>query len=198
MLFGLGVWLYQFVLNSPDMSDDTIPAMPTMPTTDSNNSAALPASTITPSFAGALGDEDTFPKIFIPTAGISQVIIDSLLEPDGWQVDHLGDRVGHLQGTAWLGETGNIVLAGHVENSDGNPSVFAEIGDLVVGDLVILSHLEQEYSYRVIEIKVVESSDLSVVYPVPGEEWVTLITCTGYDFISGEYEQRTVVIAERV
>lgn len=195
MLAGAVVWLALFIFSEPEVDDANMPHLLANPT--SIPMTAAPTVTPSPAFVNALGDESTFPRIFIPSAGVSQVIIDSALERDGWQVDHLGDRVGHLEGTTWLGEMGNIVLAGHVENVDGDPSIFHNIGDLQVGALITLSYQGMAYDYRVVEVKTVESDDLSVVYPVPGEERVTLITCTGYSFFLGEYQQRIVVVAVR-
>ena len=139
-----------------------------------------------------------YPKLYIPEAGISEYIIESALTADGWQVNHLGNRIGHLQGTTDIGQPGNIVLAGHIENAEGEASVFATIDEMEIGSPVTLLHLGQEFHYRVMEVKTVDQSDLSVVYPVEGSDRLTLITCTGYDFISGVYNERVVVVAERV
>lgn len=137
-----------------------------------------------------------YPHIFIATAGINEAIIESTLDENGWRVSHLENRVGHLEGTGWLGTPGNIVLAGHVELKDGRPGIFAKIGNLQKGDVITLTENGMSYEYAVVEVKVVESDDLSVVYPTETER-VTLITCTGYDFLNNTYEQRIVVVAER-
>lgn len=137
-----------------------------------------------------------YPEIFIADAGIKEAIIESQLEEDGWRVSHLENRVGHLEGTGWLGSPGNIVLAGHVELKDGRPGVFARIHELESGDAITVTQNGVSYTYWVTEVKVVQADDLSVVYPTESER-VTLITCTGYNFLNNTYEERIVVVAER-
>ena len=43
----------------------------------------------------------------------------------------------------------------------------------------------------------VRNDDLSVVYDF-GDDRVTLITCTGYNFLTETYDERIVVVAHRV
>jgi LPXTG-site transpeptidase (sortase) family protein len=142
-------------------------------------------------------DGSPYPAIFIPSAGVSEYIIEARLEASGWRVDHLGDRVGHLEGTTAVGEPGNIVLAGHIENSEGRASVFSNLGDLQVGAAVTLSQGEVAHQYAVSEVKVVANDDLSVVYDFDDDR-VTLITCTGYNLLTDTYDERIVVVAHRV
>lgn len=142
-------------------------------------------------------DGSPYPNLFAPTAGISEYIIESYLTEDGWQVDHLGNRIGHLQGTSWVGQGGNIVLAGHVEDSEGRPAVFAQLQEMQVGDPITVTDQDVTHQYQVVEVKTVESDDLSVVLPTPNET-LTLITCTNYNFIKGTYEQRIIVHAKRI
>jgi len=191
VLAGLGVWLLRFGLPSNSNPSENLSRLLTPV------ASSTPAASATPE-TPLQADGSPYPRIFIPAAGVSEYIIESYLTEDGWQVDHLGNRVGHLQGSTGLGSTGNVVLAGHVETADGNPSVFAGIGSLTPGDLIQIEHRDTRIEYRVSEVKNVAQDDLSVVYPVPGSDRVTLITCTGYNFFSGSYEGRLVVVGERV
>ena len=141
-------------------------------------------------------NEITDSSIFIPSAGVLSPIVRIYLDGTSWDVDGLGMNVGHLEGTSWLdGGPGNIVLSAHVEMRDGRAGAFAFIGDLTVGDLVILKQGNEERHYAVTEIRNVAPDDLSVVYPTTSER-LTLITCDGYDFLQNAYTERTVVIAE--
>lgn len=134
--------------------------------------------------------------LFAPTAGISTVVIQSYLDGTSWDVRELGTFVGHLQGTAWLNQPGNIVLAGHVELADGRQGVFASIGQLSVGDPIILTQDGEQRIYAVRELREVNPDDMSVLYPTSGEQ-LTLITCTNYDFLRDIYHERLVVVAVR-
>ncbi|MBZ0306965.1 MAG: sortase [Anaerolineae bacterium] len=179
---GAGIWLLRF--GPPSQEDESLPPM------------AAPPATNSPQPTEEVNAAAAYPQIFVAAAGVNESIIESALEEDGWRVNHLENRVGHLQGTSWLGKPGNIVLAGHVELRNGTPGVFSRIDELKPGDVVTLSENGTSYDYRVTEVKVVEADDLSVVYPTPVER-VTLITCTGYDFLTNTYNQRIVVVAER-
>lgn len=137
-------------------------------------------------------------RIFIPTAGISADVIDAYLDGQSWDVRYLGRSAGHLQGTAWLDTPGNIVLAGHVEMTDGSKGIFATIGELRLGDPLVLSQGTLERQYNVIDVRTgVAPDDLSILYPAETDR-LTLITCEAYNFFSDTYQSRTVVIAERV
>lgn len=136
-------------------------------------------------------------RFFAPTAGISTRVIQSYLNGESWDIRDLGMYAGHLQGTAWMNEVGNIVLAGHVEMGDGRRGVFANVSELNIGDPLYLTQGAEERIYSVSEIKQVLPDDLAVVYPT-FDERLTLITCTDYDFLENIYRQRLVIVAERI
>lgn len=134
--------------------------------------------------------------LFAPTAGISATVIQSYLDGTSWDVRELGAFAGHLQGTAWLNQPGNIVLAGHVELADGRQGVFASIGQLSVGDPIFLTQDGEQRVYAVRELRTVNPDDMSVLYPTSDEQ-LTLITCSNYDFLRDVYHERLVVVARR-
>jgi len=137
-------------------------------------------------------------QLLIPAAGINAPVIRVYLDGQSWDVSNLGMNVGHLQGTRWMNEgPGNIVLSGHVEMRDGRKGIFAEIGALTDGDVVILQYRGQEQRYQVVEIRNVDPNDLSPVYPTESD-LLTLITCDAYDFFQDSYQERTIVVAERL
>jgi len=135
-------------------------------------------------------------RLLIPAAAVSSPIIPVYLDGTSWDVSKLGVNVGHLQGTAWFNNSGNVVLSGHVELSDGRRGVFASIKDLLVGDTIIIEYEGVERRYTVTEITTAAPDDLTPLYPSQNER-LTLITCDSYDFLSDSYLNRTVVIAER-
>jgi LPXTG-site transpeptidase (sortase) family protein len=135
--------------------------------------------------------------LFIPSAGIYAPIVQTYLDGTSWDVSQLGTNVGHLQGTAWVDTPGNVVLSGHVELSDGRQGVFANLNEVVVGDIIVVVMNGDEWRYIVTEISSTTPEDLSPVYPTTDER-LTLITCEDYDFISDAYLERTIIVAERM
>lgn len=136
-------------------------------------------------------------SLSIPTAGVTADVVAVYLDGQSWDVRELGPNAGHLEGTAWFGQPGNIALAGHVEMPDGKPGIFANLAELNAGDPIILSLDGNEQQYEVTEIKRVEPDDLSVLYPSTTDK-LTLITCDDYSFVQNTYLERVVVVAERV
>jgi LPXTG-site transpeptidase (sortase) family protein len=149
---------------------------------------------IVPTLDVASGD---FPRLTIPTAGISALVIQLQIVGNTWGVYGLGMNVGHLVGTSPLMGTGNTVLVGHVEMSDGSPGVFAGIKNVKPGEQISLQWHGERRDYSVSTIRVVKPDDVSVLYPSDSEQ-LTLITCDDYNFFSNSYLNRVVVTAPRI
>ena len=99
----------------------------------------------------------------------------------------LNRGVGHVNGTAYPGENGNVAIAGH---RDG---FFRGLKDLVVGDKIEMITLQQTETYVIDRITIVEPTDVSVLQPRPHSS-LTLITCYPFYFI-GSAPQRYIVQA---
>ena len=88
--------------------------------------------------------------------------------------------VGHIPGTSLPvgGENTHSVLSGH----RGLPSarLFTDLDKLVVGDTFLIHVLDEILTYEVDQILIVEPYDLSALEITPGEDLVTLVTCTPY------------------
>lgn len=92
------------------------------------------------------------------------------------------NHVGWQNLTAPLGSVGNTVLNGH---SDIHGMVFQNLIQVQVGDEIKLFSSEQEYSYRVAEVVIVDEVGVSLEqrvanarYTLPTEDdRLTLITC---------------------
>lgn len=88
--------------------------------------------------------------------------------------------VGHVPGSSLPvgGESTHCVLSGH----RGLPSarLFTDVDKLVVGDTFLINVLDEVLTYEVDQILIVEPYDLSSLEIVPGEDLVTLVTCTPY------------------
>lgn len=98
----------------------------------------------------------------------------------GLGTDVLEKGVGHVEGTSLPigGESTHAVLAGH----RGLPSakIFTDLDQMEKGDIFLIHVLDKTLAYKVDQIKTVlpeESSELDII---PGEDHVTLVTCTPY------------------
>lgn len=103
----------------------------------------------------------------------------------------LADSLGHEPGTAYIGETGNCVIAGHRNYSFGK--FFNRLNEVEIGDNIYVDTKDATYKYEVYDIIVVEPDDLSVLDNTD-EEIITLYTCT--PVVIGTH--RLVVKAKRV
>ncbi len=119
--------------------------------------------------------------IVIPKINITAPVI---LEPSLAEKNiqrSLQDGVVHYAGTALPGERGNVAIVGHSSNDWWEPGnykfIFALLEKMAVGDKIQINYNSHKYVYEVINIKVVEPTDLSVLAPTT-EPTLTLITCT--------------------
>jgi len=133
----------------------------------------------------------------VPTQGITTDVIDAYLNATSWDVTNLGMNVGHLQGTGWIDQLGNIVLAGHVELRDGRAGIFSRLSQVKVGDPILLELPDEQRTYTVREVLEADPTDLSAIAPTTTDQ-ITLITCGAYDFLTDTYQVRVVVVADRV
>jgi sortase A len=97
---------------------------------------------------------------------------------------------GRIEGTPSLGAPGNTGIAAH---RDG---WFRALKDVQIGDTVEVETLDDERSYRVTELFVVEPDDVHVLAPTEGDS-LTLVTCFPFYFV-GSAPQRYIVRAERI
>lgn len=111
---------------------------------------------------------------------------------EGATKDNLRVAVTHLEGTGRVGVEGeNSVILGHRSFVTGE--FFSELDKLKEGDTFSITSSSIQFEYEVIEQKIIEPSDLSVLSATPDESLVTLITC--HPRYSSK--QRLVVIAKQ-
>ncbi len=113
--------------------------------------------------------------------------------------------VSWYQETARLGESGNTVMAGHVDYWDVGPAVFYTLKDLSQGDEIQVTGedgtvytyaLEWSRLYTVAELTPETIQEIIGPTEAPA---LTLITCGGaFDYATGEYLERFVVRAVRM
>ena len=119
-------------------------------------------------------------------------------EGNGWDLDWLGDAVGHLAGTAYPLWAGNTVISGHVTLPQGKPGPFSEIHKLREGDPIIIHNSGNAYLYEVRHVYQTSPTNLNVLKRSYDYDWLTLITCSQYDPQKEAYRSRTVVVAVRI
>lgn len=150
-----------------------------------------PVPTALPPVAGRL--------LSIPSANIRSSIITFPIENRTWAIDPWEHQVGHFYGTAWLNQTGNLVLGGHSEYPDGTAGIFGNLYNVGIGDEITVQEGTTIRHYVVVQIREVNYRDLSVVHPT-NHNRLTLITCDIPSYVAqqGIYYERLVVIADEV
>ncbi len=95
---------------------------------------------------------------------------------EGVKASNLKAGVGHIPGTAALGEPGNSALAGHRSYTFGK--FFNRLDELEPGDEILIITKKEELKYRVYKKLVVKPDDVSVLEGDKDRSIITLITCT--------------------
>lgn len=131
-------------------------------------------------------------RLVIPKLNLDAPVVLAPIQGQSWQVDHLGQAVGHLEGTAPPGSDSNIVLAGHVTLSASVYGPFAGLGQLTAGDEVLVYEGDKAFQYIVDGYQTVERTAVDVTYPTTTGQ-LTLITCNNWSSAEGRYLQRLIV-----
>jgi sortase A len=108
---------------------------------------------------------------------------------EGTSEENLNRGAGRIEGTAHIGELGNIGIAAH---RDG---FFRVLKDVRVGSELQLERLDGTDTYRIVATTVVDPSDVSVL-AATSEHWITLVTCYPFYFV-GSAPRRFIVHAEK-
>jgi sortase A len=119
---------------------------------------------------------------------IPRIELDVMVVP-GVEESDIKHAVGWMTSTGFPGDEGNVVLAGHRSHTYGK--FFHRLGEMEIGDQVSLDTHFGHFTYQIVEIKVVEPTDLSVLEQTD-RSLLTLITCE--PLYSNDY--RLIVIAE--
>lgn len=130
----------------------------------------------------------------IPSIGVSAPVVQGV-DPANKEVynEALQTGVAHMTGTALPGDNkGNIFIYGHSSASEASQydKIFANLNGLQVDDAVFVNYKNKIYNYIVIDKKIVEKDDLSVLNQTKNET-ITLMTC----WPVGTTDQRLVVTA---
>ena len=176
---------------TPLISAVVLPGGHTPPT---NPGGAQPNYNEVPAHLRPLVEQQFAGPVIVPTPGPATAIrlripalgLDvPIVQGDGWE--QLKKGVGQHVGSANPGEAGNVVLSGH-NDIYGEP--FRYLDRLREGDEIIISTRTQDFTYVVVETRIVSPTDVEVMAPTH-EPIVTLISCYPY-LVNTE---RIVVIA---
>lgn len=112
--------------------------------------------------------------VVIPNANINLPIFH------GTDEDMLQKNIGHIEGSSLPvgGTSTHAVISGH----RGLPSakLFTDIVKLSEGDVFMIRVLGKTLTYEVDQIRTVLPSEVNDLEIIPGEDLVTLVTCTPY------------------
>jgi len=127
---------------------------------------------------------DAVGRLEIPAADVSVMVLE------GTEETTLDRAVGRIPGTARVGETGNLGIAGH---RDG---FFRGLRHVETGDEITLTTLDGVARYRVERTHVVAPTQVDVL-EATDESTLTLVTCYPFYFV-GDAPERFIVEARRV
>ena len=136
-------------------------------------------------------------RISIPSIDVDAPVVEvgTLINQQGelvWETPK--HAVGHHQNTSDPGDTGNVVLSGHISSpikQEGN--VFSRLPDMQLGAQVVLQTREGTFTYAIVSRRIVEPAQIEVMDQT-AEPTLTLITCYP-DFV---YTHRLVLLGKLV
>jgi len=143
--------------------------------------SAPPASPERPVTRVAPAPGSVMGRIEIARLGVSAVV------RTGSDARTLQLAVGHIPGTAYPGEPGNVGLAGHRD------TFFRRLADVQPDDEIVMTTPEGRFIYRVERTDVVQPSDVWVLDPTP-HPTLTLVTCYPFTYL-GSAPERFIVRA---
>lgn len=117
---------------------------------------------------------DAMARLRVPRIKVDLPVFHDATKPQ------LAKGVGHMYGTALPvgGEGTNSVLAAHTGMRSA--TMFDRLDKLQAGDPFFIDVYGETLVYRVDRISIVEPDDVRAVAPVPGADYVTLLTCKHY------------------
>jgi hypothetical protein len=152
-----------------------------------------------------------------PVLGVGVTDANVMDAPKGPIGDPIWRSAFWYRGGGIPGDVGTATIGGHVNDTAGNPQIFANLEDLQQGDIITVHSTTSSVDIRFIVYLVdvysaEESTDLGLLTmifgagpvaglgPQPsfdGLSHLTLITCAG-NFVNGHLDQHTVVYSTRI
>ncbi|MFN8454090.1 MAG: sortase [Anaerolineae bacterium] len=183
---------------SQGSSDAAVPQSPPQVNPVSEDQVAQTLGfSLPPGSVNSVTQQGVATRLVIPKLNLDAPVVIAPIKDQTWQVDHLGQAVGHLEGTAPPGSDSNIVLAGHVTLSASVYGPFAGLGQLTSGDEVLVYAGDQAFQYIIDGYQTVDRTAVDVTYPTTTGQ-LTLITCNNWSGTEGRYLQRLIVKAHLI
>ncbi len=131
------------------------------------------------------------PPNFGDTVGILEIprVQAELPIVEGTDPNDLEKGVGHYKGSSLPGENGQIVLSGHRD------TVFRRLGELKIGDSLIVKIPKGTFSYEITHTKIVDAKNTSVITLQKEKEELILTTCYPFHYI-GNAPKRYIIYAK--
>jgi len=128
--------------------------------------------------------DDLIGRLAIPRLGMSVMVTE------GATGSMLRRAVGHIAGTAFPGQPGNVGIAGHRD------TFFRPLRNIRANDVIRFTTPADDYWYRVVSTTIVSPTDVAMLEPGVNQT-LTLVTCYPFNFV-GSSPSRFIVRAERV
>ena len=168
------------------------PATPDLPATQAPSNAARPpesspnlslwSSTRIERYLASLSAAvEPLAVLKIPKIGLAVPVLE------GTSAFTLDRGVGHIEGTARIGQSGNFAIAGHRD------SFFRGLKDVREGDLVELVTDSGTDTYVIRRIRITDPHDVTALQPTSSRA-LTLVTCYPFYYV-GPAPQRFIVQA---
>ncbi|MDO4799885.1 MAG: class D sortase [Bacillota bacterium] len=139
---------------APDPNETTVPEETTAP---------VPAITAPPEQLVVLG------KMTVPKIDFVMPIVNSASEYA------LDNALGHIPGTATVGEIGNCGIAGH--RGRRYATYFYRLGEIEPGDEIVVEYQGKTYEYVVYKSHIVGPEDSYVLAQSKSQKVLTIVTC---------------------
>lgn len=110
---------------------------------------------------------------------------------EGTDEDDLKKGVGHYKGTAYPLGNDQIVLSGHRD------TVFRKMGELIIGDELIIQLPYGRFEYQIESTKIVSADDLTIIKPTAPNEVLTVTTCYPFSYV-GDAPERYIITAKPI
>lgn len=133
-------------------------------------------------------------KNFLPTKGDKVGVLNipklnsEIAIIEGTHEDELKHGVGHYNGTAYPMQNDQIVLSGHRD------TVFQRMGELDIGDIMVVQLPYGDFSYEIVDTKIVDADDRTIIVPTAPDEVLTVTTCYPFTYV-GSAPDRYIITA---
>ena len=131
----------------------------------------------------------------IPALNIELPIVGVPLIDGEWDVSWLTSEAGYLDGTAYPTWKGNTVITGHVWDAFNEPGPFNNLKNLLFGDIIKIQSGKSTYIYEVRDTRLHKANGIHSVITHEEIDWLTLVTCEGYQENNQTYAYRRIVRA---